>query len=262
MNKCTVFFIACCLLTAGRAAAQDVRIHSHNDYDRDVPFFQAYLQQAASIEADIFATGREDELLVAHNAADLPSAPSLDEAYLRPLVDLFRRNGGRAWKNSDRQLILLVDLKTPFDPALKLLVDKLQRHPDVFDPGVNPHAVRVVISGDRPPAEAFERYPAFIFFDGAHTDYSSEQLERIGMISFSLGSFTRWDGAGRLSPDDYRALCKAIDAAHALGKPIRFWGTPDSPVAWSLLHQLGTDFINTDRPEACTRFFRELKHEK
>ena len=43
---------AAALFVCGVAAAQPpVLIHSHNDYARRVPFYQAYAQQVASIEA-------------------------------------------------------------------------------------------------------------------------------------------------------------------------------------------------------------------
>ncbi|MDR1601963.1 MAG: phosphatidylinositol-specific phospholipase C/glycerophosphodiester phosphodiesterase family protein [Tannerella sp.] len=257
--KSSLFFV---LTLAGSLClqavfAQEIKIHSHNDYNRRTPFYQAYAQQVASIEADIFATKKADELLVAHDRKDLPEAPTLDEAYIRPLVRLYRQNGGRAWKQSDRTLVLLVDLKTPVSPTLDRLVTKLQASPDVFDPQVNPFAVRVVISGNVPDAEAFASWPPFIFFDGSRTDYTPRQLERIYMISLNLRNYTKWDGEGSMSEKERNDVVRMIEAVHALGKPIRFWGTPDSPTAWRTFHSLGVDYINTDRPEACAAFFRD-----
>ena len=56
---------AAALFVCGVAAAQPpVLIHSHNDYARRVPFYQAYAQQVASIEADVFL--RDGKLLVGH----------------------------------------------------------------------------------------------------------------------------------------------------------------------------------------------------
>jgi alkaline phosphatase len=239
-------------------SAQDVKIHSHNDYNRHTPFYQAYAQQVASIEADVFATDRAGELLVAHDRRDLPEAPTLDEAYIRPLIHFYRQNGGRAWKQSDRTLVLLVDLKTPANPTLDRLVAKLQAYPEVFDPQVNPFAVRVVVSGNVPDTAAFASCPPFIFFDGSRTDYAPRQLERIYMISLNLRDYAKWNGEGSMPEKERSEVVRMIEAVHALGKPVRFWGTPDTPTAWSTFHSLGVDYINTDRPEACTAFFRDL----
>jgi len=241
--------------------AQDVLLHSHNDYRQRVPFYQAYAQQFASIEADIFATDREGELLVAHDRRELPESPTLDESYIDPLVKLFQRNGGKAWKDSEKILTLLIDLKTPVDPTLNRLVRKLEQYPEVFNPTVNPFAVRVVISGNRPEADDFHTYPPVISFDGNRTDYTARQLERIAMISLNLRDYTQWNGKGTLIESEFAKVTEVIGKVHALGKPIRFWGTPDGVTAWNTFFTIGVDYINTDAPEACAAFFRDY-HKK
>jgi len=241
------------------ANAQDKLIHSHNDYDQRLPFYQAYAQQLASIEADIYATEKDDVLLVAHYKEELDKAPTLEESYIEPIVSLYKLNNGRAWRGSDKYFVLLIDLKTPADPTLDLLIKKLQPYPEVFDPNVNPYAVRVVISGSQPDASTFTDYPSIISFDGTLADYTPRQLERIHMISLNFRLYSRWNGEGNIQEDELKRLNEAIEAAHALGKPIRFWGSPDNPNAWQILHQMGIDYINTDQPEACAAFFRNLE---
>lgn len=255
-------WLVCLLLSwTGFVSAQEIRLHSHNDYRQRVPFYQAYAQQFASIEADIYATDKEGELLVAHDRHELPNVPSLDEAYIRPLVDLFRQNGGKAWKDSDKTLILLIDLKTGVEPTLGYLIKKLQAYPEVFDPTVNPLAVRVVISGNRPDPKEFNSYPSIISFDGYKTDYTAQELERITMISLNLRDYTQWNGKGMMVDKESANVKEVIDKVHALGKPIRFWGTPDGLTAWNTFYTIGVDFINTDAPEACAAFFRDF-HKK
>jgi alkaline phosphatase len=246
---------------AGRLAAQDVWIHSHNDYRQIAPFHLAYSQQAASIEADVFALDRSDTLLVGHDPVDLLTPLSFDEAYVKPLVALFKRNNGRTWKDSDKRLTLMVELKTPVDPTLSRVIALLGRYPEVFDVSVNPLAVQVVITGHTPEPEAFGGYPAFIRFDGSHTDYTPEQLERIAMISLNFANYSQWNGKGSMVSREYRQVVEAIEQVHSLGKPIRFWGTPDGVTAWNTFHAIGVDYINTDRPDACAAFFRDF-HKK
>lgn len=241
--------------------SQEVWIHSHNDYRQRVPFYQAYAQVFSSIEADVFATEKDGELLVAHDREELPTAPTLDDLYIEPIVKLYRRNGGKAWKDSDQTFILLVDLKTPANPTLDRLIEKLQNYPEVFDPTVNPQAVRVVISGNRPSPDNFENYPPIVSFDGSQTNYTPRQLERIAMISLNLKDYTQWNGKGTMTSEEYPKVIEVINKVHALGKPIRFWGTPDGITAWNTFHEIGVDYINTDAPEACAAFFRDF-HKK
>jgi alkaline phosphatase len=244
-----------------RLAAQDVRIHSHNDYLQTVPFYQAYAQQVASMEADVYALENPDTLLVAHQPFALATAPSFDEAYIKPIVALFRQNNGKAWRNSAKTLMLLVELKTETALTLNKVIALLSRYPDVFDPATNPHAVRVVITGNTPRPEDFDHYPPFVSFDGSHTNYTPAQLERIAMISLNFGSYSQWNGKGSMVTTEQRQIVAAIERVHALGKPIRFWGTPDGITAWNTFHTLGVDYINTDLPEACAAFFRDF-HKK
>ena len=234
-------------------------IHSHNDYRQSLPFYQAYAQRLSSIEADIYTTEKEGELLVAHDREELETAPTLDESYIEPIVSLYKLNNGRAWRGSDKYFVLLIDLKTPVNPTLDRLIKKLQKYPEVFDPAVNPYAVRVVISGNRPNEDTFNDFPSTISFDGSQTDYTPRQLERIFMISLNFRNYSRWNGEGNINEDELKKVKEAIAAAHALGKPIRFWGSPDTPNAWQIFHQLGIDYINTDQPEACAAFFRKLE---
>jgi alkaline phosphatase len=241
--------------------AQNVFIHSHNDYIQRVPFYQAYSQQVASIEADIFAVDEDEALRVAHAPLELINAPTLDEAYLNPLVNLFKQNAGKPWKGSDKLLTLLIDLKTPVHPAIDRLMDRLKLHPEVFDPAVNPYAVRVVITGNRPDPEDYGKYPSFIRFDGSKTDYTPQQLEKISMISLNLRDYTVWNGKGSMIAAENKKVLETIDAVHALGKPVRFWGTPDGVTAWYTFYRMGVDYINTDHPEACVAFFRDF-HKK
>lgn len=245
-------------LYANLISAQRIKIHSHNDYRQNVPFYQAYAQKLASVEADIYATENENELLVAHDPHELSEALTIDALYITPLVNLFSQNKGRAWKGSDELITLLVDLKTPVYPTLDRLIAKLQKYPEVFNPEVNPYAVRVVISGNRPDPDKFDTYPPVISFDGSKTNYTSAQLKRINMISLNLRDYTRWNGKGTIKADEYRKVLQAIDEVHQLGKPIRFWGTPDGVTAWNTFHAIGVDYINTDQPEACAAFFRDF----
>ena len=82
------------------------KIHSHNDYRQLVPFYQAYLQRVASIEVDIFY--HDNLLLVGHDLEDLDNEYTISKLYLDPIVELFKKNGGTAWPDSDEKMILLV----------------------------------------------------------------------------------------------------------------------------------------------------------
>lgn len=247
--------------SAGSLFAQSrIYIHSHNDYCQCVPFYQAYSQQVYSIEADIYTNSDETGLLVAHDRDELPTALTIDELYINPIVTQFKRNQGKAWANNDHTLQLMIDLKTDEHPTLDILVKKLQQYPEVFDPSVNPKAVKVLITGNTPKPEDFKNYPDFIFFDGRpQYDYTPEQLERIGLVSDSFDKYSHWNGKGAIIAPEQEKLNQVINKVHNWGKPVRFWGTPDGVTAWNTFHEMGIDIINTDKPELCSDFFKDFE---
>ena len=118
---------------------QTINIHSHNDYQRNIPFYRAYSQQVNSMEADVYIDpSSETGLLVAHDPQDLASAYDIETLYLKPIAFIFDQNGGRPWRNSEQTFMLMVDLKTPLHPTIDRLIAKLKKYPEVFDPSVNP----------------------------------------------------------------------------------------------------------------------------
>lgn len=250
--------LALALTCCGAAAAQPpVLIHSHNDYAQRVPFFQAYAQQVSSIEADVFL--HDGQLLVGHDVEDLRADMTFEALYVEPIVTLFARNGGRAFRDSDQTLQLMVELKSETDPTLRAVAALLGRWPEVFDPEVNPAAVRVAVTGRVPAPEAFDRYPRFLGFDGAwDADYTPEQLERIALISTNFRDFSQWNGKGTIIPAEKERLEQVIDRAHEQGKPVRFWNAPEGTTVYYTFYDMGIDYINTDKPEVCAAFFADF----
>lgn len=220
--------------------------HSHNDYENEIPFRLAYDNHFGSIEADIWAI--DGELYVAHNRIDIQPGRTLESLYIEPVVKLFRNNGGKAWKDNTSTFQLLIDIKTPVETTVPLLVEKLNPYRDVFDPEVNHNAVRIVLSGNRPEPADFGNYPSCIFYDGLlNLKYTSEQLKKVPLYSENLRKFTLWNGEGDIIQKEKHRILSVIDSVHALNKKIRFWNAPDNINAWNILMEMGVDYINTDK---------------
>ncbi len=227
--------------------------HSHNDYEQKNPFFLAWQNHFGSIEADIWEVN--GELLVAHTKNELSPDKTLDALYLNPIVKIFKMNNGSPWSKYSGTFQLLIDIKTSVEPALTMLVEKLKMYPEVFNPQINKHAVRVVITGNRPNPEDFSKYPGFIFYDGKFDlRYSSGELKKIALYSENLTKFTSWKGEGKIPDTEYSQLKNVIDSVHSLKKKVRFWNAPDNPDAWKILTGLKVDYINTDHIKELAAF--------
>ena len=254
MKKLLIFLTALVPLTL--AAQRPVILHSHNDYERIAPFWEAYSQHCGSIEADVF--WQDEQLLVGHNVEDLTPERNFQSMYVDPIVTTFRQNGGKMWKGSDDALILMVELKSPTEPELSEVIKVLGAYPDVF---CSEEGVKVVITGNTPAYEDFASYPHWVYFDGdlrsdLKIGYTPDQLARVGMFSTNFRNFAKmWNGKGRMVDADLDATNAAIAAAHAAGKPIRFWNAPEGTSAYFTFWKLGVDIINTDKPAVASLFF-------
>jgi alkaline phosphatase len=227
-------------------------VFAHNDYVGEQPFVASYQQRVGYIEADIFL--RDGELFVAHNRVDITASRTLEALYLTPLANEIKQNKGLAYPEADKPLTLMIDLKTDGLSTLPVLVSKLEKYPGI----ISCKNLYITISGSVPGAVEWSNYPAYITFDGRPTTtYTADQLQRIRLISASFKDYSTWNGRGELSPADKNKLSKVLDQAHALGKPFRFWATPDSEEAWTKLMDLKIDVINTDHPREAVAFINK-----
>lgn len=250
MKSKLLFLVYALVLVFTTGTAQEIRVHSHNDYMQNVPFWNALAAQATSIEVDVFLSN--GKLLVGHELYELNEQKTIERLYLEPLKESIARG---YVENSTLQL--LVDIKTDALTTLNAIVTTLKGYPTI----INTKNITITISGNRPPPAAFVNYPEYISFDyqSLAPINDAKVLKKISMVSLSFAQFSEWNGKGRLTAKDYTTVAGVIAKAHALHKPFRFWATPDSKSAWKAFVDMGVDFINTDMPNACVSYVTTLK---
>ncbi|WP_437371787.1 alkaline phosphatase [Maribacter litoralis] len=232
------------------AVAQDYKVHSHNDYKQNIPFWKAFGAEVQSIEVDVFY--KNGKLMVAHEQGEIEENKTLERLYLNPLQEALDLN-----LSTNRSLQLLIDVKTDAYKTLDAIVASLKKYPSIIS---NKH-VKIVISGNRPALEEYVDYPSYIYFDyqSVQPVTDTEVLDKIALVSVSFKNYSEWNGKGRLTSQDYNNVTEVIAQAHQLKKPFRFWATPDSKSAWKAFVNMGVDFINTDMPNACVAYVSSLK---
>ncbi|WP_339714846.1 alkaline phosphatase [Cyclobacterium amurskyense] len=230
---------------------QEVKLHSHNDYLQKAPFWEAYANEAASIEADVIL--QNGNLYVAHEKESIKEGHTLSSLYLDPMLKA--KNLGLGMQ---KPIILLVDIKTEAYSTLEKVVEAIRPYGALWEDQENPF-VKIVISGNRPKVEEYVKYPFPIFFDyQSIKETSNLPLEKIELFSLSFKNFSQWNGKGRLVDEDIEKIKAVLKLVHGLGKPFRFWATPDSKTSWKALSELGVDFINTDHPYAANAYLSNL----
>ncbi|MGI9527075.1 MAG: alkaline phosphatase [Weeksellaceae bacterium] len=225
-------------------------IHSHNDYNQTVPFWDAYAHGATSIEADVFL--KDGKLFVAHEEHSIQPSKTLEQLYLYPIMQVFEYHVMEA-----RAFQLMIDIKSEANTTLQALIKTLKPYQKNLYPN-NRKGIKIVISGHRPDFNDYKKYPNYIFFD-----WQSEELPRdlskIAMLSLDFANYSIWNGKGKIIAKEEKGLQNIIEKAKNRRLPIRFWNNPDSKSGWYALDKLGVDFIGTDQPAKAEAYFKNLR---
>ncbi len=251
-NLKIILFAFAFLAPAILYSQQDFKLHSHNDYLRNVPFWEAFGADAASIEVDVIL--QDGKLMVAHEKESIKPERTLRSLYFEPIQKAVSLEMIR-----DFNFHLLLDAKTEGYSTLESIVLDAADFQDFLFSSQNPTGLKLIISGNRPKPEDYAKYPEWIFFD-----YQSKTLtadlpwEKIGMVSLSFRQFSVWNGKGRIVQAEKTELEKFISLVHSFQKPVRFWASPDSKSAWKAFYDMGIDYINTDQPVNAKNYLSTL----
>ncbi len=238
--------------------------HAHNDYEHQRPLLDALDHGFCSVEADIWL--RDGKLLVAHDARDLKPERTLEALYLDPLRKRVTANDGRVFKNGPR-FCLLIDIKTTAEPTYRALHDTLADYAENLsttrEGKHEERAITVVISGNRPIDYVTKQTNRHAGIDGRLSDLSSDAPAHLmPMISDRWGANFKWAGDGPMPNEERKKLRDIIAKAHARGRIVRFWATPESPAVWKELRDADVDLINTDQLEQLQKFLSAVDSRK
>lgn len=233
-----------------------LRAHAHNDYEHARPLFDALDRGFANIEADIYLI--EGRLLVAHDRKDVKPERTLESLYLDPLRARVKQNGGRVYRGGPT-ITLLVDVKTEAAPTYAALHVVLERYAEMLTEfrgrRIDERAILVIVSGNRATAEIDRQPVRWAAVDGRRGDFETNPSPAlVPWISENWKTAFTWNWQGEMPEEQRAALARWVERAHAQGRKVRFWNTPDRPDAWTILLAAGVDVIGTDDLAGLSRF--------
>ena len=248
----SVLFISLLAFAANAQETPSFKLHSHNDYLRNVPFWKAFSVNAASIEVDVIL--QDGQLMVAHEVETIQPERTFTSLYLEPI-----RHAKSLKLIDDFNFLLLVDFKTEAYATMQILLEDLKPFESLLYSDKNPTGLRLVISGNRPKPADYINYPEHVFFDYQSTTLdSSLPWDKIAMVSLSFRQFSNWNGKGHIAEEEKQKLEDFIQNVHSFDRPVRFWAAPDSKSAWKAFFDMGVDYINTDKPYEANSYLLEL----
>lgn len=198
--------------------------HSHNDYDREVPIFQALAAGCVSAEADIWLAG--DEVDIGHV---LPTkGRSLRSHYIEPLRAILDHNNesgdgsvGIFKAKPEQSFTLLVDFKSKDDKTLDAVVSSLE---PLREKGYLSHVegdqfverqITIVASG----SASFDRIASGDGISGRDVFYDAH-ADGLGDKDYStLNSYYASADYGDVDKDDIE---QQIADAHNIGLKVRY----------------------------------------
>lgn len=241
--------------------------HSHNDYWRLVPLYNAISAGCISVEADIWLY--DEELYVGHSVASLTKNRTLNNLYISPLLDILSRQNpktpfhpglgeGRPAGVFDtvpnQSLVLLLDFKTSGEALWPYVQSALQPFREqnylthVNGTQIIQGAITIVGTGNTPfnLISSSESNPhQDIFFDAPLHELGSSKSNN-GAKAMNLDatytpfnsyyastSFQKVFGRlvnNRFSDAQLAILRAQISGAQSKGLKARYWETPNWPI--------------------------------
>ena len=147
----------------------------------------------------------------------------------------------------------MIDIKTQGESTYEALRSLLAPYKTMLwhveDGEIMPGPVRVFLSGNRPIEQVQQEKTQLAGIDGRPSDIGKGyKAEFMPVISDNYRRHLSWRGKkGEPKAEEYEKLKSWIEAAHAGGKRVRLWASPENQAVWLKLRELGVDLLNTDR---------------
>ena len=223
--------------------------HAHNDYAHARPLADALAHGFTSVEADIFL--RPEGLLVGHEARDLKAERTLQALYLDPLCERVKDGGGHVYLGGS-SFYLMIDVKSEAEATYAALDKVLARYADILsvtkDGKFQQGPVTIVLSGNRAKETIAKQAVRYVGIDGRSEDLQHDApAHLVPWISANWNLVFTWRGEGPIPAADTKKLADLVKQAHAQGRQVRCWATPEKEAVWKELLAAGVDRINTDK---------------
>lgn len=255
------------------------RIHSHNDYWRDVPLYEALSFGAISVEADVWLYN--STLFVGHDTSSLTANRTLQSLYIDPLVSILEAQNpstpfapektynGVFDTTAEQTLYFWIELKTSGEETLPHVISALQPLRErgylttVNNNTITPGPITVIGTGNTPLDLVAPVTKRDYFFDGPWMALAENNITAAisPIASCQLSAAVGEVGAEGLNGTQMEIVKELVKKANERGIEGRFWDLPAWPLktrnkVWEQVMDLGVYLLNADdlRAAAATRW--------
>jgi glycerophosphoryl diester phosphodiesterase len=244
--------------------------HSHNDYEHNIPLFDALNHGFTRIEPDVFILYKDktgqlvDDKLKHFNDADINKKQdalnsyeimvghdpgeykgTLYDLYLKPLEQL--KAGQYVFEKYNFPVLYMIDMKTNYPGSVEFMNSYLSQFKNIIQCYNSTNSKK----------------PVYIILSGYNgKDFRQKDLDYLltakyryigidGRVDKPLLGQNRFFDIFPLISSSWNnrsdeTFHKNIVEAHKNGHQIRFWGTADNKEVWEKMYRSGADVISTD----------------
>lgn len=249
--------VLACLLQFATPVKSQITIlpnaYAHNDYWHKRPLFDALKNGFTYVEADVFL--RDDQLIVAHTMPLFGKKRSLEQLYLKPLLEYTSTE-----TNEEKYPItLVIDIKSGACKTYTALLQLLENYRSMLSSYENgtfyQRSVTVVITGHKPLNLIDNNGDRLVFADEDLRKTGKEPFQNLyTLASCKYSHIIKWKGKGSMPAEDRQQLKDYVAQAHANGRKVRLWASPENKAVWAALLQCNVDLINTNKLEKLKNF--------
>jgi hypothetical protein len=118
--------------------------------------------------------------------------------------------------------------------------------------------VTIVLTGHRPYRLINAASDRLIFVDEDLRKTDKDYCHNLYPIaSCKYSKISKWKGKGIMPAEDRVQLKNYVSLAHANGRKVRLWASPENKTVWATLLQCDVDLINTNKLEKLKNFLTD-----
>ena len=251
-RRCVLIAVLYSMALMSFAQEQMLPVHSHNDYSRENPLYNAWDAGVQSVEADVHI--HNGRLYVSHiRPLFFRESKTLENLYLRPLFTEILKNESNANNAKSKEqppFLLWIDIKSDFDSTYNVLLREIEPYKThlcrVKNEKIVWGSVMIILSGNRDIGKLEKESIRWVFADGrSHHLGRKYPFHLMPVISDHYDKIIK-EGPKKVPQKEL--LTNWAQRVRKEGKWSRLWAAPDHPESWKRQWEAGISFINTDQP--------------
>ncbi|MFA5329092.1 MAG: hypothetical protein WC384_14960 [Prolixibacteraceae bacterium] len=190
--------------------------------------------------------------------------PTLSEAYLYPLYNQFKKNGGEIIPGYSGDIFLILNFMAQPAQVYKQLSAEMRPFSDMLsfslDGTEHPGKLSILIKDKNQFEKINSIKPGFLALVGTMSDIGKDvDSKKMPLIELDFTEITSWKGIGNIPFEDFTKIKDLVSKVHAQNKKISLINCPTYKTVADLILTAKVDFMNTADATRMAEYFEPAK---